>query len=219
APGKLSIPARALEELGKVRPHSRRKENLLPRCRRSLVALKQRDSLHQAALAAQRVASLEVVPAEEKAHEILRRQRLDLLAQPADGEPVDALEQAAIAPLNSVLRTGENAPWTEAPSQNLPLRLEMAESLADVGLRNTEHARQLERDDRPADFHSPANQRGHCHVPSQRGIARQEAQLRRYGRFGENRLGVRNAFRRDDEGPTIHAQPGCATFPDEKLDE
>ena len=60
------------------------------------------------------VASRELVPAEQEAHELRRRHRLDLGAQLVARVAVHACEQAAVAPL---VGTGAvNAPRIAAPS-------------------------------------------------------------------------------------------------------
>src|SRR5262249_52168230 len=100
SPGDLPIPTRPLEQLGKVGFHPRRKQDLLPGCRRSLVTLEERNRLRQPAFAAKRVPRSEVMPAKQEAHEILRRERLDLLSHPPDREPVNPLKQSAVAPFH-----------------------------------------------------------------------------------------------------------------------
>src|SRR5262249_4178403 len=121
APGNLPGPARSLQELGHVPAYSGGQEHLLPGRRGRFPALQQRDGPEQSTLPAERIAGLEVVPAEQEPHEILRGEWLDLAPQAAHREPVDPLEEATIAPLEFL------GTRPKSPSQDLTLGLEPME--------------------------------------------------------------------------------------------
>ena len=71
-------------------------------------ALELGDGFEEAALAFELGAGRDVLPAEEEAHEVLRGDRLDLLAQAVEGVAVDAGEEAAVAEF--FLRSGPEPP-------------------------------------------------------------------------------------------------------------
>ena len=77
----------------------RRQDLGFPRRRGRLEALELRDQRRQRVGTFAPLAGNDVLPATEKAHEILRRDRLDLLPQPLDGIAMDAREQRPVAPL------------------------------------------------------------------------------------------------------------------------
>src|SRR5262249_62353945 len=85
------------------------------------------------------VARLDVVPAEENPHEVLRGEGLNLPPQSPHRQPVDALEQSPVAPLQLL---GARA---ERPPKDLALRLELVQRLG--------HLRHLDRQPCP---HPPA---------------------------------------------------------------
>src|SRR5205807_8562645 len=89
-------------------------------------------------------------PAEEEAQMVLRRNRLDLTAQPAQSERVDAREQRPLAPLR-LLRS-----FAVAAAQDETLGLELCQLGFDA--RNAQPLRQLARCDR-ADDADPAAHR------------------------------------------------------------
>src|SRR5437879_3360455 len=57
-------------------------------------------NFQRAALSDELRAGSSVLPAQKPAHELRRRDRLHLLAQFAEGEPMDAREQTALAPFD-----------------------------------------------------------------------------------------------------------------------
>ena len=82
-----------------VQIDARRQHVALPRRRRQLDALQLRDDLRDPVALVQLRARLHVLPAQQEADEVGRRDRFDLLAQPADGEAMDARQEATLAPV------------------------------------------------------------------------------------------------------------------------
>src|SRR5579871_963193 len=77
---------------------------------------------------------MDVLPAEEEAHQIRGAHRLDLAPERAEREPVDAREEPALAPL-LVVGSGR-----EAPAQRPAAALELGQADGDTGGREA-HAR------------------------------------------------------------------------------
>ncbi len=82
---------------------------LLPGVRRNLESLQLTHGFQQSALAAQLRLRSDVLPAQQPAHELRCRDRLDLLAQRGDGKVMNARQQSPIAPLAVVLDSGSSA--------------------------------------------------------------------------------------------------------------
>ena len=92
-----------------------------PGGRRDLVGLQLADYLQHAVGAMQLRAGRDVLPALEEAHEIGGVDRLDFAAQAADGEAMDARQEAAMAPLRLLAgRAG-----SEASAENLAFGLQL----------------------------------------------------------------------------------------------
>src|SRR5204863_297741 len=115
APGDVAGEAQLVEPRGLVACDARGQHLALPSGRRQLEALELLDDALEAVAAVQLLARLDVLPGEEEAHEIGRAHRLDLAAEPVEGAPMDARQEAAVAPLDRVggQRSGE-APAKDA---------------------------------------------------------------------------------------------------------
>ena len=75
----------------------------LPGVRRNFETLQLTHGLQQSAFAAQLRLRSDVLPAQQPAHVLRRRDRLDLLAQGGDCEVVNARQQSPVAPLGGSL--------------------------------------------------------------------------------------------------------------------
>ncbi len=111
----------------------------------------------------------DVLPAVEEAHEVRRRDRLDLASQRAQRAAVDPREDAAIAPLVCVARAKRAA-------QHLPLGLELQQRAFDRGGVEREARREFGDRRRTARLEPAANQLG------RRRLARLGAHERRRDR-------------------------------------
>ena len=134
-PGRQAPPADAAREAERVEPRrivaddARRKDRALPGAGRRFEALKVGDHARQARLAVELAAGPDVLPAEEEAQEVGGADRLDLAAQAVEHVPVDAREQAPIAPLRRLVGRAD----AEAAAQRRPLHLEARQRGFDVG--------------------------------------------------------------------------------------
>src|ERR1700674_594440 len=98
APGAVAREAQLVEPCGLVARDAGGQHLALPPGRGQLEALALLDHALEALRAVQLLAGLDVLPGEEEAHEIGRAHGLDLAAEPVEGAPVDAREQAPVAP-------------------------------------------------------------------------------------------------------------------------
>src|SRR5207244_10105875 len=89
----------AVEIGGVVACDARRQHLSLPGARRQLEPLQQADDLEEPVAAVELRPRLHVLPAEEEAHQVGGGDGLDLATQAAEGQAVDARQQAALAPL------------------------------------------------------------------------------------------------------------------------
>src|SRR5204862_8212891 len=97
SPRQLARQARSIEPLALVTLDACGQDVRLPRACRQLEALNLFDHGQNAASALAPATRLDVLPAQEKAHQVLRRDGLDLAAQPLDRVRVDPGEQTARA--------------------------------------------------------------------------------------------------------------------------
>ncbi len=92
--------AKLIERSGIVVVDAARQDLLLPGVGRNFETLQLAQRLQKSALAGQLRLRSEVLPAQQPAHELRRRDRLHLLAQRRDGEVMNAGEQPPLAPLD-----------------------------------------------------------------------------------------------------------------------
>ena len=88
-----------IENLGRVTRDALPQNPVFPGVGGRFKALQLPQNFQHAALSGELRTRSGMLPAQKPAHELRRRDRLNLLAQFADGEPVDAREQTAFAPL------------------------------------------------------------------------------------------------------------------------
>ena len=98
APRHFAGKAELVQILGLVARHAARQHFRFPSGGRKFAALQLPDDLQRAIHAVQLAARREVLPAVQKREEFRGGDRLDFAAQPADGQPVDARQQPAMAP-------------------------------------------------------------------------------------------------------------------------
>ena len=101
--------------------HSGRQDRPLPRRRRRLEAVEQRDDGAEAVDAGQTAALVHVLPREQKAHEVGGVHRLDFRAQAIERVAMDARQQRTVAPLDR--RVSLTASFERA-AKNDPLGLQ-----------------------------------------------------------------------------------------------
>jgi hypothetical protein len=87
-----------IESFGRIAGDAPPQNLAFPSIRRRLKTLQLAEDFQQAALTRDLRARSQVLPAQEPAHELRGRYRLDLLAQFSYREAVNAGEQAAVAP-------------------------------------------------------------------------------------------------------------------------
>src|SRR2546430_1846173 len=131
APGDVARKAQLVEPRGFVARDARGQHLALPSGRCQLEALELLDDALEPVATVQLLARLDVLPREEEAHEIGRAHRLDLAAEPVERAPVDASQEASIAPLDRV--GGEI--HGEAPAKDAALSLDAAERGVHGGAR------------------------------------------------------------------------------------
>ena len=93
--------AQLIERSGIVVVHAARQNLLLPGVRRNFETLQLAQHFQQSALAGELRLRRHVLPAQQPAHELRRRDRLNLLAQRRDREVMNARQQPPLAPLDS----------------------------------------------------------------------------------------------------------------------
>ena len=104
SPAHFAGQAELVQILRLVARHARRQNLRLPRGGGEFAALQLADDLQRAIHAVQLRARLQVLPAVQEREEFRRGDRLDFAAQPADGEAVNARQQAAVAPFHLAAR-------------------------------------------------------------------------------------------------------------------
>src|SRR5271157_274689 len=115
SPADGASEAKLIELCRIVLVHPRRENLLLPCVRRNFKTLQLSHGFQQSSLAAQLRLRSHVLPAQQPAHELCSRNRLNLLAERGYGEVVNARQQTPIAPLGgmrlvALRRSGEVAP-------------------------------------------------------------------------------------------------------------
>ena len=143
APGEDAGEAEVVEPLGLVVGDAGGEEGALPLDGGGFEAFELLDGGEDGFFAGELGVGGEVVPVEQPAHEDGGGDGLDLLAEGAEGEAVDALEDAALAPLFGV---GVGGGWVlEDAAQGEALHLHGEEGLVEVrGWRWVRAARWLE---------------------------------------------------------------------------
>ena len=138
-PRDLAGEAQLVQPRGRVVLDAARRATRLPGGRRRLEALELDRLTHAARPSSLRpfgferrpaAAATEVLPAQQEAHVVLRRDRVDLAAQPVEGVAVDAREQPAVAALLVVRRE----PGVKRPRSTKPPASSMAQAAVDVDL-------------------------------------------------------------------------------------
>ena len=119
APADGAGQAKLIERVGIVVGDAARQNVALPGVGGNFETLQLAQNFKRAAFAAELRSGRDVLPAQQPAHELRGRDRLDLLAQRGDREAMDAGEQAALAPFDSFRR----AVWgsSEISAQDEPL--------------------------------------------------------------------------------------------------
>ena len=100
APRDGPAQAQPIQQRGIILSHPRRQDGTFPGGRRRLEAGQLANDRFESLIAVQARAGRDMLPLEEKHHELRRGHRLDVLAEPADRQTVDTRQQAAIAPLH-----------------------------------------------------------------------------------------------------------------------
>ncbi len=119
--------------------HAARQHFGLPRRRGEFAALQLSDDLQRAIHAVQLRARREMLPAIQEGVEFGRGDRLDFAAQAADGEPVDARQQAAVAPFEFA------RPGVKLAAQNLAFGFQLRQRLVHQVARHGERCGQVAR--------------------------------------------------------------------------
>ena len=120
SPSDLAGEAEHVEPRRIVAIETRRQHRPLPRAGRHLESVEERDRLAHAVEPGQLAAVVDVMPREQEPHEVRRRDRLDLRAQPIERVAMDAGQQRAVAPFEPPRRCrgrdGVNRPRNTTPS-------------------------------------------------------------------------------------------------------
>src|SRR5207302_4111441 len=151
-PRDLPREAEPVEPQRVVLPHPGGQDVGLPRARRQLEAVQQLEHGGEPLRPFGSRIFGDPLPAEQEAHEVGGRDRLDLPTQAVERVAVDAREQPPLAPLELGGARGKPAPQHET------LVLESAQGEVDVGHRDAERAPQLGRRRRAHGLESPAHQ-------------------------------------------------------------
>ena len=135
APGHSARQTEMLEIRRIVEADARGNHVLFPRRRRKLHPLQLADDLEHAVAAVELRTRLDVLPAEQETHEVRRRHCLDLPAEPAQRQPVNAGQQPALTPLFF------HSPRREPAAQHRAHPLQGGQRDLDVGLAHPKAGR------------------------------------------------------------------------------
>ena len=167
----------------------------------------------------------EVLPAQQEAEVVLRRDRLDLGAQADDRVAVDAGEQAAVAELfgwfgvGDVL--GDRSDGGELSAHDLAQRLELAQAVFEVFGGQAAALAELLGGDRADDLHVSAGEldASVLAVGDANRRAGRQVELRLDRRFGEEQLDRRELLS-GETGCEVAARRGsCAPLRDQLLEQ
>src|SRR5436309_2960429 len=130
-PADASSQAQSVKDLRVVAHNSPRQNFPLPSVRRGFEPLELAEGFEHTAFTAQLGSRREVLPAQEPAHKLGGRDRLDFLAQHPQRQPVDAREQTAIAPLRTAPRelAAQDRPYGFQEIGRAPSELQSRENL------------------------------------------------------------------------------------------
>ena len=150
-PGDIAGETQVIEHRRVVAVDARRQDRSFPRAGSQFVAVELLDDRAHAIRPRETVRWVHVLPDEEEAHEVGRRDRLDLRAQAIQRVAVDSRQQRSIAPL---IRLTERSPEHDA------VGFERDERRFDVGLFDAERRGERGGGRRPDDRQSTAKQLG-----------------------------------------------------------
>ena len=144
APSDRACQAQLIEVRGIVIGDSARQHKPLPRAGGNLKPLQLADDFERAMLTPHLRTGSDVLPAQQPVHELRRGDRRDLLAQRRDGQPMNASQQTALAPLGFVSLAwpsgcaGREFVRTELAAQNRSAGLHAQQSLFNLSRRQAE---------------------------------------------------------------------------------
>ena len=149
APHDLAGQAQPVEQLRVVRSDPSRDDLPLEGGAGDFPALELLQDLQQAVGPVHLRSRREVLPAQQEADEVGGRDRLDLAAQAADGQAVDACEDPPVAPLALSRAPVSRRRGGEPAAQHLSLALETRQAGLDEGRRQREPLGHRRRRHRP----------------------------------------------------------------------
>ena len=100
SPHHLAGNAKLIEQLGRVLANSPAQHVAFPGGRGDFVALQLLDDVQRAVRSVKLRAGLQMLPVIQEPHEVAGVHRLDLAAQPAERQPVNACEDPPVAPFD-----------------------------------------------------------------------------------------------------------------------
>src|SRR5439155_3214062 len=141
--------AELIEEIRCIAGDAPRQDLALPCSGRDFIALQLPDYLQQTIDAMQLCAAGDVLPSGEEAEKVCGSDRFDFSAQPAQRHPMNARENAAVAPLLS-------RPGIEAAAQDLTFTFDFGQRDLNQIFRDSQLLRELRDGDRAARFEPAA---------------------------------------------------------------
>jgi len=138
----------------RIIPHTRRQNRLFPGGRRQFQSLQLLNHTQDSVTSLELAINSDVLPRQQKAHKLHRRNRLDFSAHAPESETMDARQEHPIAPFNFSGRTGR---WSEPATQNHPGSFKGQQCRLYPGRFNTQPVRQSGDGCRSDRFHPALN--------------------------------------------------------------